>query len=313
MDAQTMLAFQQGLSAAVAAAVQQVMQSMPAHPATVPVDQPSRKRMDERHFRRMKTFDGKEADWKEWKFQLRVAVRANSNDVAKVMDWVEVQTGPEIDRQALIEEFHDADYIDQLGRELFDVLCMLLGGEPSLLIQGVRDFDGFQAWHRLIRKYSPVTPARSLMCMIDAVTPPKVKHLAQLATAIERWELKVYQLEREHGEKMSSKLKTAVLTGMCPQDIQDVVFQNMEANTEYATIRDKIRNLVANRVMTASMPVPMDIGEVEAEGYWDAFGGWWPMEYEGAEDDIGAIGQDCYYCGKNGHYARECPAKGAVS
>ena len=229
------------------------------------------------------------------------------------MDWVEARTGTEIDRQDMIGEFHDADYIDQLGRELFDVLCMLLGGEPSLLIQGVRDFDGFQAWHRLIRKYSPVTPARSLMCMIDAVTPPKVKHLAQLATAIERWELKVYQLEREHGEKMSSKLKTAVLTGMCPQDIQDVVFQNMEANTEYATIRDKIRNLVANRVMTASMPVPMDIGEVEAEGYWDAFGGWWPMEYEGAEDDIGAIGQDCYYCGKNGHYARECPAKGAVS
>jgi hypothetical protein len=147
--------------------------------------------------------------------------------------------------------------------------------------------------------------------MIKAVTPPKVKQLAQLATAIERWELKVYQLEREHGEKMSSKMKTAVLTGMCPQDIQDVVFQNMEANTEYTTIRDKIRNLVANRVMTASMPVPMDIGEVEAEGYWDGLGNWWPMEYEGAEDEIGAIGQDCYFCGKSGHYARDCPAKGA--
>ena len=270
MDAQTMLAFQQGIAAAVSTAVQQVMQGMQTNPPSVPVEQPSnRRKMDERHFRRMKNFDGKEADWKEWKFQLRVAVRANSNDVAKVMDWVEVQTGSEIDRQALIEEFNDADYIDQLGRELCDVLCMLLGGEPSLLIQGVRGFDGFKAWHKLIRKYSPITPARSLMCMIEAVTPPKVKQLAQLPSAIERWELKVYQLEREHGEKMSGKMKTAVLTSMCPQDIQDVVFQNMETGAEYATIRDKVRNLVSNRIMSASMPTPMDIGEMEAEEGWD--------------------------------------------
>ena len=310
MDAQTMLVFQQGIAAAVSTAVQQVIQGMPANTASVPVEQPSRKRMDERHFRRMKNFDGKEADWKEWKFQLRVAVRANSNDVAKVMDWVEVQTGSEIDRQALIEEFNDADYIDQLGRELYDVLCMLLSGEPSLLIQGVRDFDGFQAWHKLVRKYSPITPARSLMCMIEAVTPFKVKQLAQLPAAIERWELKVYQLEREHGEKMSGKMKTAVLTAMCPQDIQDVVFQNMEAGTEFATIRDKVRNLVANRIMSASMPVPMDIGEMEAEEGWDAYGGWWPVEGEGLENELGAVGRDCYFCGKVGHYARECPAKG---
>jgi hypothetical protein len=179
------------------------------------------------------------------------------------------------------------------------------------LIQVVRDVDGFQAWHKLIRKYSPITPARSLMCMIEVVTPPKVKQLAQLPAAIERWELKVYQLEREHGEKMSGKMKTAVLTSMCPQDIQDVVFQNMETGTEYATIRDKVRNLVSNRIMSASMPTPMDIGEMEAEEGWDGYGGWWPAEGEGMETELGAIGQYCYFCGKSGHYARECPAKGS--
>ena len=104
MDAETMLAFRQGIAAAVSTAVQQVLQGMPANPASVPVVPPVRKRMDERHRRRMKHYDGKDADWKD---QLRVAVRANSNDVAKVMDWVEVQTESEIDMTRHRDFVHD--------------------------------------------------------------------------------------------------------------------------------------------------------------------------------------------------------------
>ena len=54
-------------------------------------------------------------------------------------------------------------------------------------------------------KYHPVTPARALMCMIEAVTPPKAKTLRELPAHMEKWELRVFQLEREFGEKMSEK------------------------------------------------------------------------------------------------------------
>ena len=93
-----MQAFQQGIASAVSTTVQQVIQSMLVNPVNVLVETRGRK-MDERHFRRMKNYDGKETDWKGWKFQLRAAIRAASNDLARVFDWVEVQSSSEIDRR----------------------------------------------------------------------------------------------------------------------------------------------------------------------------------------------------------------------
>ena len=116
--------------------------------------------MDERHFRRMRTFDGgKETDWKEWGFQFRVAVTASNLHVAKVMSWIENQAD-EASQEDIVLEFKDAEYIDRLGCELYDILCMLLTGEPLLTIQGAKDMNGFRAWQKLVMKYHPVTPAR---------------------------------------------------------------------------------------------------------------------------------------------------------
>ena len=177
---------QQGIQTAVQTAIAETMnaQGAAAAAAAVPVER-AQKRMDERLFRRIKRFDGsKNVEWKEWGFQFRVAAKASNPDAVRILECVENQTD-EVSAEQIVEQFGESEYVEKMSNELFDMLCMLVEGEPLMSIQGIKDGNGFRAWQRLVMKYNPVTPARALMCMIEAVTPPKAKHLRDLPSLME--------------------------------------------------------------------------------------------------------------------------------
>ena len=76
------------------------------------------------------------------------------------------------------------------------------------------------------------------------------------------WGAKANLLLNEHGEESTPKMKTAVLTPMLPNELQDIVFQNAEGEFKYETARDEIVSLAGYRIQLAS-PTPMDIGAVD--------------------------------------------------
>ena len=41
--------------------------------------------------------------------------------------------------------------VTKLARELYDLLCLCLKGDPLILVQGVTSMNGFEAWGRLFR------------------------------------------------------------------------------------------------------------------------------------------------------------------
>ena len=49
-----------------------------------------RTKLDERYFRRVKIFEGKEGTWKDWNFQFRVQVRAADNWCGGILDKIQV-------------------------------------------------------------------------------------------------------------------------------------------------------------------------------------------------------------------------------
>ena len=84
---------------------------------------------------RVDSFGGKEGQWREWSFQLRVAVKAMDTMSGEVMGRVE-QDDTAHDLTALELEFPNSN-VTRVAGELFDILCLSLKGDPLILVQGV--------------------------------------------------------------------------------------------------------------------------------------------------------------------------------
>ena len=149
--------------------------------------------------------------------------------------------------------------------ELFSVLCSLTGGEANVVVRSViqkgAGYCGFCAICLLSQRFNPKTPARMLQFMQAVLSPQPVKDIRLLEKAIEEWELKAGKLRAESQEQLSDNVMVAIITGMAPKDLQDMVFQIGRAGErlKYQEVRDKIMSVASHRSQMAT-PTPMDIG-----------------------------------------------------
>ena len=173
------------------------------------------------------------------------------------------------------------------------------------MIRGVEDCKGFMAWQKLHKKYNPRTVARAIRLMAEVASPPAVKDMKDVDSALTKWEGKVRQLRKEFNEGLSDHMRIAIVTAMLPSQVQDFIYTNIDEDAKYELVVEKVRSVVGNKVAMMMGPAPMDVGEVRGR----------EMEEEYEEDwgeDVGAVGfhTRCHRCEGWGHMQRECPTKG---
>ena len=249
---------------------------------------------------RFREFDGNLTGWESWAHAFKCAVRAANPKALELMEEVEGMTVDAKDSEVIGEVLEDAGDVAKMSGELYSVLSQYCSGEALTVVRSVSTFEGLWAWQKLHRKYSPRTMARAIRLMADVAGPRPVKELQDVETALSTWEEKTRRLEAEFGERLSDGMRIAIATSMLPHVIQDYVYTNIDENSRYTLMAEKVRSWVGNKVAMMQGPTPMDVGEVG--------GDWGHAEDEWPETDVQGVGasSQCHRCGGWGHFARDC-------
>lgn len=116
-----------------------------------------------------------------------------STELHRVLDEVDT-SDREADARELGEDgVANTEDPKRMSASLYKVLVQIVKDEPFMIVRGVSDTDGMEAWRLLGQKCISTTPAATL---ID---------LMRLAGRMEEWQIRVDALRWEHAEEGSPR------------------------------------------------------------------------------------------------------------
>ena len=96
--------------------------------------------------------------------------------------------------------------------------------------------------------------------------PRKTTDLSNLISANVEWGDKWANMEKDYSKEIElpPMWKMAALMEVCPEEVQDVIYQNMdEVHEDYERTRQTLFTWVSNKVAARVGPVSVDVGKVE--------------------------------------------------
>ena len=182
--------------------------------------------LEERHFRKMDTFDGDKSKFRHWVFDLGVAIGRVDRRLADELERLVIRE-KEDKWDPVLDPEVDRELYEKYTGEVYGVLCSLTSGEAKALVRGIMDGgfgqDGYRALAALNRRFDSKNAATLLTSFMEVVVPPKIHKVSDVVSMVNRWEGRMASLKSRYDEVLNDQMKLALLIGMLPQDFQDTI------------------------------------------------------------------------------------------
>ena len=273
--------------------------------------------IDTRVLGKPNVFSGDTADpknpWMQWSFVAKAYFAAVDMRLAALLTAASDRsedTAP-IDNATLITE--EA----QLSTTVYYALCMLTRDEALTIVRSVPEGHGFEAWRKLDHQFAPKVASR-FQNMMEGILYPVVSG-TQYQRAWQDWEELVRAYELQSGEVISDMIKIATLTyRLVDEKLRDHLLLNAKPNLKYQQVREHVEAvyIARRRDWTTKSSTDMDLDALykgkgkdkgkkgSSKGKKGTYKGNLKGDKSSAKDK-----ETCFYCGKQGHMAKECRKK----
>ena len=264
-----------------------------------------------------KPFGAKENDWRTWQDDVATYLDTVTEGMRGALKDAEVAAG-EIDDLwvARMANTHGITVIGK-SRELFRALKSLTEGEARMVVQGVKEERGFEAWRLLHMRYGLSTAAKQGQVMADVISivQKPSKSPSETRARVIELERRVRVAEDVTGKPLDDSHVKSVLAAVLDAVTRAHTTHLLGSRFTYQDLKRGVLEFAANNsaagVVKPADHSPMDIGALGETNMDES--GTQQSEWEESGEQINAVGPStqCYNCKGYGHVSAQCPsAKG---
>lgn len=280
--------------------------------------------VDNRGLGKPDRFDGDLEKFLPWRIKTTSYLCSIRKELREVLQWSEERDSPIKDSDVRATYGPSADPIDQIAnieelrRELYDVLLMVTEKEPFDLV--LNSSCGFEAWRKLSRRFDPTTGGRK-RALLNAILTPNRAKIEDLPQALEKLldSIRLYERRRDSTgarTEISDDIKISVIERLVPVELEKHLVLNRDRYTTFSDMLNEIQSYVEHQT-GSKIKVFNSQGRIDPHGRADdpmdvgAFGKGSKGSKGKGKGGKGKSSKDvCYNCGKPGHMKADCWAPG---